>query len=381
MPIIPLVLVFSYAAGLFFTCMVFNKELIYYRTALAGSLATSFDNQLLAVATKSYDLSVFQITSSLHSQASLVCSLFAKLFTSNHVSVAAYASCLSRLVSSSMHVFLSALILAVLHVRMRPGSCGRFFFSAVFFGSAAFNLLSMGSLFLRTFTSGSRAVAHVYNQTYTLDLTKGVDGVFSATKGQQLSQFSMFPPVSLLKALFHSSPLFNALGLVAVAVTLSWVGKRGFSPGADYMMVNGISVLTPQTDADWLIHTYYSIISLAEQERFRGVGIALESIKVDPVTGWYPVCYYYRHSFIYDFKSAYLAFHNLGHEAQINWAEVMVENGLGSQASYNVAAGKIPYLSFKDPNALIVNLLQKNMYHGVGVPAVSVRSPFSLFFW
>lgn len=111
--------------------MAFYKEPLHYRTSLAGSLASKLDTELLIVATQSYNLSSYQVTSDLHLHASLVCSLFGTLFTGNYASVASYDSCLFKVFTNSMHVFF--VMLASLHARMQPGSTGRFFISAVLF--------------------------------------------------------------------------------------------------------------------------------------------------------------------------------------------------------------------------------------------------------
>lgn len=68
---------------------------------------------------------------------------------------------------------------------MSPESTGRFFFSVVVFGSPAFNLLTVDSLF---FSTPCRAVANLYNDSNTLttiDLAKGGNGVYSAIDLQQ----------------------------------------------------------------------------------------------------------------------------------------------------------------------------------------------------
>lgn len=135
-----------------------------------------------------------------------------------------------------------------------------------------------------------------------------MDGVFSAP---QVKPLFNFPSSIHLNPFFRSHPLLSALGFVALAGVL-WFGKLELLPGDPHMIINGISVKTPQTEAEWRLYTYNYIISSAEARIFQGIGICPFTIKVNPVTGWYPMCYYYRHSFIYDFKQAYLDFHHLG---------------------------------------------------------------------
>lgn len=358
MPIIPLLIAFSYATGLFFTCLVFNKELIYYRTSLAGSLATKLDSECLIIATENYDLSVLQVTNSLSSCAALVGASFATLFTDKHTSIASYAWSLWSVFTKSMHVFFNLFMLAGLHVRMRPGSTGRFFLSVVFFGNAVFNLLTIGSLF---FSTPCRAAWSLYPDSKTIDVTQGIDGVYSA---ESPSDFSDSIKAAAKKGFFSKRTLWYTLGIAAVVVSIWAVRNHFYDP---FIVNNGVSMKAPRGEEAWREYKYRSRISHMESTRFARVGVPLTSINVDPVTGWYPVCYYYRNSFLYDFKRAYLAFHHLGIESPVNWVQVFLTKCPGSAESYRTAWTKIPYLSFQDPTTLVVNLLQESMYAGLGV--------------
>lgn len=348
--------------------MAFQKELLYYRTSLAGSLASKLDTELLIVATESYNLSIYQVTSNLHLHASLVCSLFGTLFTGKFASVVSYASCLFKVFTNSMHVFFNLFMLASLHARMQPGSTGRFFMSAVLFGSAAFNLLTIGSLL---FSTPCRAAVSIYTDNNTINLSKGADGFYSAADVPQSSDLSAnindLVDNSIKGRFFSRKNVLYTIGLVTV-VGLLWGVHYHYHFTDDHYFVDGVRVKLPRGRHARDLWWYGNWLDSLEKERFYKVGVLRESFIRDSVTGRLPVCYYYKQSFLSDFKDSYLAFHGLAPGTPIDCRRALMKLSMpGAEASFWYAWRMKPMMSFNDPTNLIVNLLEGRIYLGMGM--------------
>lgn len=109
-------------------------------------------------------------------------------------------------------------------------------------GSAAFYLLTIGSLFLST---PCRAAVSLYNDNNTIHLAKGVDGFYSAVDVKESSALSasiqdlVNPPTK--GRFFSGKTVLYTIGLVT-AIGLLWGVKCYFFPSDQYIRINGVSV-------------------------------------------------------------------------------------------------------------------------------------------